>query len=272
MELSSRSRCIPFALRGKNKVEEKSQDQLLQNDLPLDDKDFEEETVEEKVEETAEEKALLPKVEAPKNQPTAVEEKSGQTEDLKAEEIEVIMEKTRTDLLIEKSKVNYNAVIKIIANMYDEIFSKNPKFGYTRKDLFADYDSYLQAILLKHCVIKDKFTQGAMAFVENIADYGKLIDGTDFTLFADCAKEMREVVSERVEERLKEIPVCFKLAGAVDASRNLGVMKTMLDGTVKIAFNLKFIDETADAKDNSDVINSIKAIYVFAKANGIDLK
>ena len=87
-----------------------------------------------------------------------------------------------------------------------------------------------------------------MSFVENIADYGKLIDGTDFTLFADCAKEMREVVSERVEERLKEIPVCFKLAGAVDASRNLGVMKTMLDGTVKIAFNLKFIDETADAK------------------------
>ena len=196
----------------------------------------------------------------------------GEDRNIIIEQAESFMEKTRIDVLIEKSKVNYNAVIKIIANMYDEIFSKNPKFGYKRKDIFADYDSYLQAILLKHCVIKDKFTKDAMAFIENVADYGKLIDGTDLNLFADCAKEMREVVSEKVEERLKEIPVCFKLAGAVDVSRGLGVMKAMLDSTVKIAFNLKYVDENADLKDNSDVVNSLKAIYVFAKANGIDIK
>jgi hypothetical protein len=46
----------------------------------------------------------------------------------------------------------------------------------------------------------------------------------------------------------------------------------MLDSTVKIAFNLKFIDENADLKDNSDVVNSLKSIYVFAKANGINVK
>ena len=182
------------------------------------------------------------------------------------------MEKTRTDILIEKSKVNYNAAIKIIGDMYDGIFSKEKSFTYTRKGLFADYDCYLQAVLIKLCSQKDKFTKDAMRFVENIADYGKLVEGTDFNLFADCAKEMREVVLARAEERLKEVPVCFKLAGAIDSAKGLGVTKSMLDATVKIAFNLKFIDTQADLKDNSDVINSLKAIYVFAKANGISLK
>ena len=182
------------------------------------------------------------------------------------------MEKTRTDVLIEKSKANYNLAIKIIGDMYDGIFSKNPSFNYTRKELFADYDSYLQAILIKLCATKEEFSVDCMRFVENIADYGKLIEGTDFNLFANCAKEMREVVLSRAEERLKEVPICFKLAGAVDSGRKLGVTKTMLDYTVKIAFNLKFVDVGADVKNNDDVISALKSIYVFTTANGIDLK
>ncbi len=185
---------------------------------------------------------------------------------------EVVMEKTRTDILIEKSKINYNAVIKIIGDMYDRIFSKDPNFAYARKDLFADYDSYLQAILIKLCAFKDDFSKDAMTFVENVADYGKLVEGTDFNLFADCAKEMRQVVCAKAEERLKEVPVCFKLSGAIDSAKGLGVTKSMLDATIKIAFNLKFIDVNANLKDNSDVIGSLKAIYVFAKANGISLQ
>ena len=192
--------------------------------------------------------------------------------DDKEVENEVVMEKTRTDILIEKSKVNYNAVIKIIGDMYDRIFSKDPSFGYARKELFDDYDSYLQAILIKLCSVKDDFSKTAMTFVENVTDYGKLVEGTDFSFFADCAKEMREVICQKAEERLKDVPVCFKLAGAVDSARGLGVTKSMLDATVKIAFNLKFIDPNADLKDNSDVISSLKAIYVFAKANGINIK
>lgn len=188
------------------------------------------------------------------------------------ETTEVIMEKTRTDILLEKSKTNYNTVIRIIGDMYDKIFSKDAKFGYERKYLFADYDSYLQAILIKLCSQSGDFSKDAMAFIENVADYGKLVEGTDFNLFADCAKEMREVICARAEERLKEVPVCFKLAGAVDSARSLGVTKAMLDATVKIAFNLKFIDVSANIKDNSDVINALKAIYVFAKANGINIK
>ena len=199
-------------------------------------------------------------------------ERKNTNDDEKEVVTEVIMEKTRTDILIEKSKVNYNAVLKIIGDMYDKIFSKDKSFGYDRKDLFADYDSYLQAILIKLCSIKGDFSKSTMTFIENVADYGKLVDGTDFNLFADCAKEMREVICQRAEERLKDVPVCFKLAGAVDSTRGLGVTKSMLDATVKIAFNLKFIDANADLKDNSDVISSLKAIYVFAKANGINLK
>lgn len=185
---------------------------------------------------------------------------------------EANMEKSRADILIEKSKINYNVVIKTICSMYDGIFSKDPNFAYGRKDLLIDYDSYLQAILVKLCYINDKFTADTMKFIENVAEFGKLVEGADFTLFADCAKEMRDVVLEKAEDRLKEVPVCFKLAGAVDKSKNLGVMKSMLDSTVKIAFNLKFIDEKANLKDNSDVVNSLKSIYVFAKANAINVK
>ena len=200
------------------------------------------------------------------------EEQVNAKEDKKEVITEVIMEKTRTDILLEKSKINYNAVIKIIGDMYDKIFSKDPSFSYARKDLFADYDSYLQAILIKLCSLKDNFSKDAMTFVENVADYGKMIEGSDFNLFADCAKEMREVMCQRAEERLKEVPVCFKLSGAIDSATGLSVTKSMLDATLKIAFNLKFIDPNADLKDNSDVISSLKAIYVFAKANGINLK
>ncbi|MBQ7373673.1 MAG: hypothetical protein IJW64_03830 [Clostridia bacterium] len=182
------------------------------------------------------------------------------------------MEKSRADILIEKSKINYNAVIKIVCNMYDGIFSKDANFSYSRKELLEDYDSYLQAILIKLCYLNDKFTADTMKFVENVADFGKLVDGADFTLFADCAKEMKDVVLEKAEERLKEVSVCFKLAGAVDKSKNLGVLKSMLDLTVKIAFNLKLIDEKANLKDNADVVSSLKSIYVFAKTNGINLK
>ena len=200
------------------------------------------------------------------------EEKETTVEDNHKHDVKDDMGKSRADILIEKSKINYSAVIKLICNMYDGIFSKDPNFAYGRKDLLNDYDSYLQAILIKLCYINDKFTFDTMKFVENVADYGKLVDGVDFTLFANCAKEMKDVIFEKAEERLKEVPVCFKLAGAVDKSKNLGVMKTMLDSTVKIAFNLKFIDEQADLKDNSDVVNSLKSIYVFAKANGINVK
>lgn len=182
------------------------------------------------------------------------------------------MGKTRTEVLIEKSKVNYNSAIKIIEDMYDNIFSKNQSFNYSRKDLFIDYDCYLQAVLIKLCSLKNKYSKDSMNFVENIADYGKLIEGTDFNLFADCAKEMRDVVCERADEKLKDVPICFKLAGAVDSGRNLKVTKALLDCTVKIAFNLKFIDETANNQDNSDIVSVLKSVYVFAKANGIILK
>ena len=41
---------------------------------------------------------------------------------------------------------------------------------------------------------------------------------------------------------------------------------------VKVGEKLKFIDENANLKDNSDVVNSLKSIYVFAKANAINVK
>ena len=50
------------------------------------------------------------------------------------------MEKTRTDILIEKSKKNYNAAIQVITDLYDNVFSKDGNFRYERRQLLAEYD------------------------------------------------------------------------------------------------------------------------------------
>ena len=111
-----------------------------------------------------------------------------------------------------------------------------------------------------------------MNFIENIADYGKLHEGADYTLFAGCVKDMSDRLLSEAGERLKIIPICFKLAGAVDVSKNTSSMRALLDCTVKIAFNLKLIDPSADVKDNSDIMSAFNAVYAFARGNGISLK
>ncbi len=182
------------------------------------------------------------------------------------------MEKTRTDILIEKSKKYYNAAIQVITDLYDNVFSKDVNFRYERRQLLAEYDEYIQAALIKICSLRNRFLPDEMSFIENIADYGKFIEGADYTLFAGCVKDMSDRIAEMADERLKTVPVCFKLAGAVDSSKGTTSMRVLLDNTVKIAFNMKLIDEKVDIKDNSDVIAALKAVYSFAKFNGISLK
>lgn len=181
------------------------------------------------------------------------------------------MEKTRADILIEKSKTNYDSAVKIIADVYDNVFSKDGTFRYDKRYLLAEYDKYLQAVLIKLCV-PDRFKPDEMRFIENISDYGKLVEGTDYTLFADCVKDMSDRLVSRAEEQLKEVPVCFKLVGAVDSGKNSGLTKLLLDYTIKIAFNLKLIDPSANVKDNSDVVGALRSVYAFARGNGINLK
>lgn len=182
------------------------------------------------------------------------------------------MEKNRADILIEKSKKCYYSAIQIITDLYENVFSKDGDFKYTLKQLLGEYDCYLQAMLIKICSLENRFLADEMRFTENIADYGKLIEGADYTLFAGCVKDMSDRLCERADECLKTVPVCFKLAGAVDSSRGTNSMRVLLDNTVKIAFNLKLIDEKADVKDNSDIIYALKSVYSFAKFNGINLK
>ncbi|MBO4262726.1 MAG: hypothetical protein J5903_02960 [Clostridia bacterium] len=179
------------------------------------------------------------------------------------------MEKTRNELINDKAKRFYADSIKIIGDMYDEVFAKNDAFAYTRVELFADYDAYLQAVLLKICYEHGKFGKDEMNFIESITDYGKLLEGTDFNLFADCVSDMREKLVEKANERIGEVPLCFKLSGAVDSGRNTGVTKAILDDVIRIVFNLKLLDENADIKNNGDILAALKTVYVFMSANGI---
>lgn len=182
------------------------------------------------------------------------------------------MEKTRADILIEKSKKNYSSAVQLITDLYDNVFAKSKDFRYEKKQVLSDYDCYLQAVLIKICAVRNRFLADEMNFIENIADYGKLHEGADYTLFAGCVKDMSDRLLSEAEERLKIIPICFKLAGAVDASKNTSSMRALLDCTVKIAFNLKLIDPSADVKDNSDIMSAFNAVYAFARGNGISLK
>lgn len=180
-------------------------------------------------------------------------------------------EKSREDVILEKAKTCYRNAVRIIGDLEENVFSKREGFSYTRSQLFADYDAYLQAILVKICVRKEDFGEKEMALIETIADYGKLVDGMDFTLFAGCGKEMREKLGEKADERLEEIPICIKLSAAVDSGRDSGVTKALLDNTARVAFCLKYLDEEQDRKNNEDVSAALKNIYVFLNANGIRL-
>ena len=167
------------------------------------------------------------------------------------------MEKTRADILIEKSKKNYSSAVQLITDLYDNVFAKSKDFRYEKRQVLSDYDCYLQAVLIKICAVRNRFLADEMNFIENIAG---------------CVKDMSDRLLSEAEERLKIIPICFKLAGAVDASKNTSSMRALLDCTVKIAFNLKLIDPSADVKDNSDIMSAFNAVYAFARGNGISLK
>ena len=182
------------------------------------------------------------------------------------------MEKSRNDIITEKAKMRYAEALKIIGDMYDSVFAKNDAFPYTRVELFADFDAYLQAALITVCYENGNFGGESMRFIENITDYGKLIEGTDITFFADCVKDMRDKLAEKAEERLKEVSLCFKLSGAVDSGREVGATKALLDHIIKIAFNLKLLNGNSDVKNNADIISALKSIYVFMMANGISIK
>ncbi len=181
------------------------------------------------------------------------------------------MEKTRTDILIEKSRTYYNSAIKIIADVYDNVFSKDASFKYDKRFLLAEYDKYLQAALIKICASVDGFKKGQMNFLEGVFDYGKLVDGVDYNFFADCVRDMSDRLVSSADEALKTLPVAFKLVGAIDSGRKIGVTRALIDCSVKIAFNFKIIEPTANVKDNSDIISAFRSVYAFARANAIDL-
>ena len=179
------------------------------------------------------------------------------------------MNKSEYDILSERSKTYYNSSINIIGDLYDGINSANDDLEYTKIGFYADFDAYLQAVLLKVCSFADNFSFDNMKFIEDIAEYGKLIDGTDLTLFADCVKDMRETLLEKADERLKEIPVSFKLAGAVDIKNGGYITKKMFDNIIRIAFILKSADKNANLKDNSDISAIVKPLYKFMSVNSI---
>ena len=181
-------------------------------------------------------------------------------------------EKSRVQIIKEKAKTCYENAVRIIGDLEENVFSKREGFAYTRSQLFADYDAFLQAVLIKICVSHGEFGEEEMDFIETIADYGKLVDGMDFSLFAGCGKEMRDKIGEKADERLTDIPVCIKLSAAVDSGRNTGVTKALLDDTARIAFLFKYLRPEGEEKNNEDVSAALKSVYVFLNANGIPLK
>ncbi len=189
----------------------------------------------------------------------------------KKERIE-IMENTRLNILIDKSRNCYDGIVKIIGDLYDAVTKDGKTISYTKERFFAEYDVYLQSALVSICSGLNRFGEEEMEFIESLSTYGKLVDGTDFTLFANCSKEMRDKLAEMANEKLAVVPYCVKVAGALDSTKNFGITKAIHDLSVKICFNLKLIDENADIKSNTDILNSLKAIHTFAALRGIKLR
>ncbi len=181
------------------------------------------------------------------------------------------MTKSKNAALSENAKGVYIKTISLIGEMYDKIFSKGSGFKYDRAEIFSDYDAYLQALLIKNCVRAEDFDALRLTFIENIADYGKLLDGTDLTLFAGSTGSIREKLVEKADEKLKEVPIAFKLSAAIDSERNLGISKALLANTAKIAFNFKLLGND-EIGDNAAVMASLKSVYVYLSSHGVALR
>ncbi|MBO4323570.1 MAG: hypothetical protein J5836_02795 [Clostridia bacterium] len=181
------------------------------------------------------------------------------------------MKKSRNEILYENAKTLYSKAIDIIGSTYDKVFSKDASFKYKRADIYADYDAYLQAALVKVCYLTGKFDSDRLTFIEDLASYGKLLEGADLALFADSVGEIRTKLSEKAEDRLKQVPIAFKLTAAIDSAKNTDITSALLGVTAKIALNFKLIGGSDDYKDNSDVSSAFKSVYAFLSSHGIKL-
>ncbi len=182
------------------------------------------------------------------------------------------MKKSREEIVFEKAKAAYNEVIKVIGSMYDAVLNKNGGFKYEKAELLRDYDAYLQAALIKVCYISGNFGSAETRFIEDIADYGKLYDGTNLTFFANSADDIKQRLCEKADARLKELPIAFKLSAAIDSGKGIGITKKMLDETVKILFNCKLLSAKSDIKDNSDISSALKGLYAYLISHNVKLK
>jgi len=180
------------------------------------------------------------------------------------------MEKNKTDIIIERSKLLYKNIISAVGQMYGKIFSKSGKYS-SETEIYKDFDSYLQAALIKICSLRGRFADSEMKFIKDIAEFGSLIPDADFSLYAGCNSDMREKLSITATERLKKIPVCFMMAAAVDAKLNKGITKFLTDNLIKTAFNFSYLESAGESSIKGGIMTAFESLYGFIKNEGVNL-
>lgn len=179
------------------------------------------------------------------------------------------MKRSKSEILFENATALYKKATRIIGETYDNYFAGVKDFRYAKEEIFADYDGYLQALLIKIAYDNANFDLESMRFIENIVDFGKLIDGTDLTFFAGGSTEILSKLNEKAEERLKEIPTAFKLLSAVDSAKDIGVSSALFTFTAKILFSFNLLSQNSEEKDGASVPSSLKNLYSYLLSKGI---
>ncbi len=230
MAISKPKRCIPFA-REQNSKNLLQSDISPSNEIKENKPDDVKKTETIKPVEVKKAEIIKPvetkksKDEPPKIIPEKKVEKKIETVEIKIEKPKEEPKKADFTKGIEKVNAKIKKASEIIDLMYDEVFSKIPTFSYDIFEVKKEYGLFVKKLIT----------------LLNPLVYGE----------------------ETVEYGLDKVPVCFKMAGAVDISKGSSTFMYLLNAVEDICKPF----ESGDKK-TSDYIN---AVINFAKERKIKI-
>ena len=172
----------------------------------------------------------------------------------------------KAEILIDASKKVYLSLCDTVINIYDNAFSGGLK--WTKTEILQDFDAYIQAMLTSIALSNEKLTVSEAELISSLCRYGTVFDGIDIKLFADCNYEMRSRLNELCQDALKKLPIICQLTGVIDIKQDKRLTKFLLDGLIKLGFNLCSLEGSPDM---AVIKNSLKSITDFIVSKSIKL-
>lgn len=169
--------------------------------------------------------------------------------------------------IIDLSQKEYLSILEALGELYEQVFKGKVK--WTKAEVLANFDSYIQAVLTFTAVENGKLGVAETQLLGKLNKWGNLFKNLDITLFDDCNFEIRNRLQIIAKEFLVNPPIFVNLTGAVDKKYDKKYTKLVLDGIIKLGFNISVLGGAENGIANVKV--ALKSLLEFIKTNGIKL-